>query len=293
MLTILWGTKHPFENEWERDWLSEIFRSLDIEYTITNLTETNQLVQNALIVLNHDINYIPYLRLYEENSIPFSVIHLSDEWVNDNVEFYKYPMCKFIYRNYFHPKYINNKVSFFALGYKKEFLKDLPYNFSQILFSSDIKRDYIWSFAGTPKHTRSDKLALFKSLQPYKIVWEEGDSFGIQTTGLKTPDYRALMLNSKFVICLEGNYSVDSFRVYEALECGCIPVVVSKFYWKSLFNKMPPFIVSDYWQENFSKINTLTDQNIETIRLECVNFWNDYKSEFKNTLKNNIITYLK
>jgi hypothetical protein len=124
MLTIIWGTKYPYENEWERDWLTEIFNKLNIEYTVINIADITHLVRNAVFVLNHDTNYPPYLQQYELNSVPFGVIHLSDEWVNDNVVFYNYSMCKFIYRNYFHPKYVHNKVTFFPLGYKKEYWKD-------------------------------------------------------------------------------------------------------------------------------------------------------------------------
>jgi hypothetical protein len=281
MFTIIWATNKAYENEWERDWLTEIFNSLNIKYTIINLTKMTQIVKNALIVLNHNINYVLYLQQYEDNSVPFGVIHLSDERVHDNMDFYKYSMCKFIFRNYYHPRYLSNNVQFFALGYKKQFWKD---SVKPDLISHSIRK-YIWSFAGTPKHKRETTLELFQSLQPNKIVWEYGDSFGIQTTGLKTPDYRELMLNSSFIICLEGWISVDSFRTCEALECGCIPVVRDCFYWKSLFNKMPPFIISDSWQENFDKIQKLSAEEIEAIRIKCVHFWSEYKTSLKTNFR--------
>jgi len=291
MLTIVWGTKHPFEKEWEKDWLSLFFNSLDTEYNIINLTNINQIYNNALIVINHDINYMAYLYQYEQKNIPFAVIHLSDEWTNDNTEFYNYKMCKFVYRNYFHPRFKLDKINFFLLGYKNEFWKD--YNGVDPMNITTQEREYKWSFAGTPKHTRHIKLDKFKSLEPNKVVWEYGDSFGIQTTGLKTNEYRELMLNSTFIICLEGNYSVDSFRVCEALECGCIPVVVSINYWTSILNMNPPFIVTDSWDDNFNKINAMTVNEIEEMRIKCVQFWNEYKANLKNGLKTKIDMYLK
>ena len=58
----------------------------------------------------------------------------------------------------------------------------------------------------------------------------------------------------KYVLCPEGN-GLDSHRIYEALECGCIPVVDEKTFnptiYKSLFDKFGVLIIKDLmqWQE--------------------------------------------
>jgi hypothetical protein len=42
---------------------------------------------------------------------------------------------------------------------------------------------------------------------------------------LKEEEYISLLLNSKCIPCPRGN-NVETFRFYEALECGCIPIAL-------------------------------------------------------------------
>jgi len=68
--TVIWATKHSFDKDWEYSWIQEIFSLF--EYKIVNITDTTTLIKDAIIVLNHDFNYIEYLRAYEINKIPFT-----------------------------------------------------------------------------------------------------------------------------------------------------------------------------------------------------------------------------
>jgi hypothetical protein len=43
--------------------------------------------------------------------------------------------------------------------------------------------------------------------------------------GLSTKSYAELLNQTKFALCPRGNFSVDTFRFYEALEAGTIPIV--------------------------------------------------------------------
>jgi hypothetical protein len=283
--TVIWATKHSFEKDWEYSWIQEIFSLF--EYKIVNITDTTTLIKNAIIIFNHDINYIEYFRAYELNKIPFTAIHLSDEWSSDNMEFYNYTMCKNVFRNYYHPRYILPKVYFYPVGYKLDFWKNYTGPEPSTITSSE--RNYKWSFAGTSsKHRqhRDKKLALFESIQPNKLIWEYSDIWPQTQTGLNTEEYRQLMLDSKCIICVEGNCSVDSCRMCEALECGCIPVVVWSEYWEKFYNMLPPFIIGNSWQENAITLMKITDDELEQKRIDCIQFWNEYKTYLKNTLKN-------
>jgi len=295
MLYIIWSTGHPYQEEWESHWLQELFKSIECEYTIINLNDIDlsraQIIPNPIIVLNHAHEHMAYLQRYEAFNAPFGIIHLSDEWLKDWTEFYNYSSCKFVLRNYYEIKYALPKVNFFSLGYKINFWKDYIGAEPDSITEND--REFIWSFAGSPKHTRESTLSLFTSLQPNKIIWETGDIWtGKNITGLDTYEYRSLLLNSVFVICLEGWASVDSFRTCEALECGCIPVVRDCSYWKGLFNEMPPFIVADTWEENYTIIKSLSQKDIENKRRECYVFWNKHKMVYKTILKDLVQEHL-
>jgi hypothetical protein len=96
--------------------------------------------------------------------------------------------------------------------------------------------------------------------------------------GLNHSDYYDIMGRSKVVLCPRGNVSPDSFRIYEALECGCIPIAENTAFWRLMFGNVPfPVIdepnqwkiyadyaikhfygkqwaISDWWKEQKEKI---------------------------------------
>jgi len=67
---------------------------------------------------------------------------------------------------------------------------------------------------------------------------------------LDVPSYRALMNQSKYVLCPIGHCNIDSFRVYEALEAGAIPITISItsiqrwMYWDALLGVPVPWIAA-------------------------------------------------
>lgn len=74
------------------------------------------------------------------------------------------------------------------------------------------------------------------------------------TQGLEHDIYYQTTASSKVVICPSGPQTPDTFRLFEALEAGCIPIADevtpaydSKGYWSFLFGETPPFpILHDY-----------------------------------------------
>lgn len=65
--------------------------------------------------------------------------------------------------------------------------------------------------------------------------------------GLGHHGYYQRLANSKVVPCPGGRHSSDTFRLYEALECGCVPVVDDVKYFEKMFGESVPFTgVTDY-----------------------------------------------
>jgi hypothetical protein len=107
------------------------------------------------------------------------------------------------------------------------------------------------------------------------------------------------MRQSQFVLCPVGNCSLDTFRLYEALEAGAIPITLTtninqpyirfvSHYWATLFGTHDlPWIISPSWEENVSKVryylnhpDALTDlKNRATI------FWTKYKHQLRDIFK--------
>jgi hypothetical protein len=85
-------------------------------------------------------------------------------------------------------------------------------------------RDNRWVFAGQVNHRRRKELvSVLRDLDGGVLV--ESPGF---TQGLGHREYAALLSSAEMVPCPSGPQSVDSFRVWESLEAGCIPVVDSQ-----------------------------------------------------------------
>lgn len=112
-----------------------------------------------------------------------------------------------------------------------------------------------WFFAGQVNHDRREQCVgaaqdLLNRGAKGKIVATDG--FGKEVMPYK--EYLETMAKSKIVLCPSGVESPDNFRLYEALEAGCLPVVdafSSKHkhpgFWKYMLGSDIPFPIIDYW----------------------------------------------
>ena len=108
---------------------------------------------------------------------------------------------------------------------------------------------------------------------------------------LTTQKYAQTLNDSIFVLAPGGGASNDSFRIYEALECGAIPVVmrnlpplvVTPSYWHGIFPGSDlPFVVADTWEEAAEQVRALIDSDqVESVRRECMDFWRSWKKSWR------------
>lgn len=302
MVRILWVTNIGAEKDWEVDYIKSILKYCKFEYTIETVTDINLIVPNALIIVNHSVNYMSYLYKYEVSNTPFGVIHLSDEWFNDDVRFYDFRMCQFAFRNYYSDHFERYpKLNFLALSFKNGFWKN--YNGPAPLEITYKDRAYEWSFAGAPRSIkRQNTLKLFESVKPNKVHFEIGNSFSSPKTGLSTNEYRSLLLNTKYGLCAIGisnTLAGDTGRVTETLETGGVPIVLAGrnskgvTYWRSLYGEEPPFIIGENWEECLNRVIALSPEEYENIRVACFTFWENYKKRLGSCLTELVTTKLQ
>lgn len=96
--------------------------------------------------------------------------------------------------------------------------------------------------------------------------------------GLEYSEYMDYMCRAKVVPCPAGYVSPDSFRLYEALEAGCIPIVENKAFWTMLFGEVP-FPVIENWDDLPELINYLKDR--PDIANKCSAWWQLTKRNLK------------
>jgi hypothetical protein len=107
-------------------------------------------------------------------------------------------------------------------------------------------------------------------------------------TQLDEKSYLDLLLNTVFVPCPRGN-NVETFRFYEALECGCIPV----------FTELPgvlenvglPFLKTETWKDVADIIKHF-DTN-KTLLKEYHTSLMDAWAVYKTSLKKKVSDWLK
>lgn len=264
---------------WEEDWIMELLDGVDLNI----IDDMNYAVHkdHSIIIIPSNIskneqtklnNYFLKLR---NKKYKFGVIHLSDEYYTAPTQYYK--DAKFVFRTFWHDKFQTQKnVTCFAIGYKKGFWAD-----GKIDPPLASERPYTWSFAGqlVDKPTRQFMVNQMKNVPNYHIhetfTWNDPNALGVK-------DYRDLLLNTIFIPCATGWVNLDTYRLYESLECGCIPIVENQpfDYFYQFFGETP-FITISSWENAPSIINGLlaNPRELEELRLRCKAWWTQYKQD--------------
>jgi len=155
----------------------------------------------------------------------FGLIHLSDEQGFDGDQLYpELPQGTVVWRNFHYPRFQSSSfINFFPIGPRVELLK-VNSTINSLLSAS--KRQFPWVFMGTlwSSGTRTLAASLFLRALP-KGFFFAGKRFG---QGLEPSVYREHLLSSAFSLCPEGDRHFDTFRLYESLQAGCIPVIVDQ-----------------------------------------------------------------
>jgi GR25 family glycosyltransferase involved in LPS biosynthesis len=205
----------PFEL-YEQSWLEDMFQR---KLVMKPLVGWDVMVPNdswVLVQRPHSAAWNQYLQTLQANNIHVKVLHVSDEFGTDNIEFYQQPNCKAVIRNY--PRQDTPDLPHIVtipLGYHhKASLEQSAKSFDD--------RKLVWSFHGTNWFGREELLTPWTPMMPNNCILTPGWN---HPSMVKERDYLQMLSNSKFVPILRGN-NPETFRLYEALEAGCIPVSV-------------------------------------------------------------------
>jgi len=144
----------------------------------------------------------------------------------------------------------------------------------------------MWSFAGTNWMNRANDMAVLDCITPNYVKWFNDWNDPNQ---LKHEEYISLMLNSKFIPCPRGQ-NVETYRFYEALDCGCIPVFIESpenDHWLKLFNGQMPFLKIDSWMHAAALIQHFQTNNeqLENYRKAVLISWSRYKMGLKERVR--------
>ena len=97
-----------------------------------------------------------------------------------------------------------------------------------------------------------------------------------------------ILSSTEFMPCPNGFFHPETYRLYEALQCGCIPVVENTYkYYDRLF-PTNPFIKVDKWSDARNIIKNFKQNEINNKQEECSIWWNSYKANLQEIIKNKI-----
>lgn len=278
-------TPQSFKNVMEADWLSELL-GIDLQLqnlqNIADLPASSRFCQPPICLVQR-----PHLQswqiLFEKWQIekqPFYAIHLSDEFSTDDIHWYTYSNCKGVLRNYLRADLSSAPhILTVPLGYASG-------RSSSCESSASATRKYQWSFEGTAWFDRATKL------QPLIAVTDN------YVCNLR-PDWNANkydsaayneLLDSTCIIPCPPGINNETFRFYEALEHGCVPLYARRasdeLYW-SWIEKHLPIHASPNWETagEIMKLLLGNMQIFEMYRAKVADAWIAWKAELKTAVR--------
>ena len=287
MIKILWNTSHhqkdSFELTWgkyhednSKDWIYFLLQDIDYK-PIDSEEEIDK--GDTVIIVDSGIHFKEhfYIKL---NALAkrFFLFHINDEHLDKrSAPIYSY--CDYVWRTCCSPKYFSsNKVKCIPPGYKSGFKQK---------FDLNKKRHYKWCFFGTQhKSSRHDMNFQLEKIKPNFV--NRIDKFADKKKSANVEKMEKVYFNTNFAPCPAGFFHPESYRIYEALQCGTIPIVESVYnYFDNIYPKSP-FIKINKWKEAKEIIDNWSYDQILNKRKECVNWWNQYLLDHKNFVREKI-----
>ena len=261
-----WGIYHQKNsNKWIFDILKKVnFKIINSENDLEN--------NDVLIIVDSSVE--KKFELYNKLKIICSktyLIHLGDETGINNLNKI-YDCFNFVWRSFCLNRFFNNKkVSCLPIGYKS----------GVQFYENKENKKYKWSFIGTPhRSSRQDILFQFSEIQP--SFCHKTNRFNEKI--INTDQMSKILSATDFIPCPNGFFHPETYRIYEALECECIPIVENAFkYYDRLFPNNP-FIKVDKWMDAKSIVKKWNEERVLQKKNECKLWWKNYKNQLKEEL---------
>jgi len=269
-LTFLWQSQTIYE----REWISDVFASVAGEQVFDG---KHRIVLDDCLLIDSYIHTQPrdyYAKFRGRNAW---LLQLSDETYEGGYDVYH--NFRGVFRNYWSSIFNPRRVIHLPLGYTNGFTHEA--NESGI-----DRRLYLWSFLGhAGKSSRPEMMEALLPLRPNFVhTTEQGRH---QPVGKR--EYQRILRDSIFVPCSMGNINLESFRVYEALECGAIPILEKRpglDYFARLLGSHPLPTFGN-WRQAARFIASIRDDRnaIGNLQKQCLAWWTGYKQSLRERVE--------
>ena len=281
-LTIVYFESHQPTEAIDSEWLEEIFqRPFKWTYAAEDIQDGT-----TLVVYYQHTTPVALIEgwINRHMDCKIHLFHASDERLIASTTLYAHPGVKTVFRNYWRPDCVGPKVLHLPLGYLNR--KGRRPNASVPLASS---RKHVWSFAGAiDRPERGPVLEAMRVDIPNHLIhitptWKSALNLDAET-------YNGMMLQSQFVPCMTGVWNVESYRFYEAIENGAIPLITTDkldSYKNMLAGSVnPPLVATETWKAAAQVMNTLSSQPVilDKLQTDMWLWWSGYKDYLRTVI---------
>ena len=227
----------------ENNALSIVFQSNELLLGVlgefnSNLKELEKITNTSIYSRGNSI--LVKSDVEKNNIVKNAIQFLTDQFINNGTVEKKdiiYGCCKHVWRTFFWnsiKKYKN--CSFIPIGYK---------SFDKVPKKKISEKKYLWSYLGTIHHaSRYDLNYQLRKVEPSFV--KKTQAFG-STDSLDSKSYYNILNDSIFIPVPIGFIHPETYRLFECLEIGCIPIVENpKKFFDMLFPNNP-FIKKKFW----------------------------------------------
>jgi hypothetical protein len=265
-----WGKYHKKNSD---KWIHELLKKTKYNI-IENTADLNK--NDILIIIDSAVEEKnEFYEKLKKNCSKIFLFHLGDESSSYDISAV-YRNCNYIWRPFCSSKYFENeKVKCIPIGYKSGLINK----------KKDTKK-YKWAFTGTPhKSSRHDLLFQFSDIKPF--FCHKTQKFNVKI--ISVDEMSEILSSTEFMPCPNGFFHPETYRLYEALECECIPIVENAYkYYDRLFPDNP-FIKIDKWSEAKPIIASWGSEEIKKKREECKVWWDEEKNKIQDSISKKII----
>ena len=263
--TAIWQSKKPQE----LPWIEEIFGDLIAEHVFDG---NHEVVLDNAILFDSFIKRVPddYYRKFEGKNA--FLVHFLDETYEGGYERYEHfrGVVRIFWSTAFNPR----KVLILPEGYKN------PPKPQFKAFKLASQRKYLWSFDGElRKSSRLDAVKALRHIEPH-FLRDTGPTYGKPTLSFK-PEYQEVLTDSAFAPAPMGNVTLETFRMYEALELGSIPLIETRRaypYFEHLLGShpLPSF---HRWSDATAFVERYARDPaaLDGLQQSCLAWWVDFK----------------
>jgi hypothetical protein len=276
---LVWHASDLMETDWIRDILGDLVEEEQVDLSFRCFDE------NTIHVISNNTSPLPscdaYFTKCRARCKRIALIHVSDEYLSGGYRLYRHFDAVIRHGHTYLTKCPG--IVIMPLGYAKG-----ARNSNR---PADC-RPYLWSFTGQVKASRRDMINELSGLHPALVVQTPGldDASGKRLT---KAEYNAVLEDTIFSPSPMGNAVLETWRLYESLESGCIPLVERRLtmdYYTNLLGPNPIPVVHD-WREARDYIRAAVADKAFLLRLqgEIRRWWDARKAAVRDEVRS-IIT---